>query len=356
MGRAEDLFERLSEEGEKAIDELILDRQSEELFLDFKRSADNGSGSKLHDNDRANLAKAISGFGNSEGGVIVWGVDCSRAPDIGDVASSKAPIQNPKRFLSWLEGTVSGCTVPPHSSIRHAVMESFTDKQVGFVSTYIPKSYLAPHQCLKPLQYYIRAGSDFVPTPHAVLMGLFGRRPQPFVFHMWSIPPARLVEKPGKRWAAEFDLGFMLGSHGPGVARDLYVNVQLIPSRGGSTAAIAIPNKVNWSGHHAFERITNIVSNDSFKLAPEAFVQPIIFKLSFMPPFESDLVYEITFGHQTSPVTKVNTRVKPEVLTQAHEALLKTGDSDEKTRRAFVETVMDLKDAEDRRKEIYRSL
>ena len=85
-------------------------------------------------------------------------------------------------------------------------------------------------------------------------------------------------------------------------------------------------------------------------------MQPIIFKLSFMPPFESDLVYEITFGHQTSPVTKVNTRVKPEVLTQAHEALLKTGDSDEKTRRAFVETVMDLKDTEDRRKEIYRSL
>jgi hypothetical protein len=173
---------------------------------------------------------------------------------------------------------------------------------------------------------------------------------------MWSIPPARLVEKPGKRWAAEFDLGFMLGSHGPGVARDLYVNVQLIPSRGGSTAAIAIPDKVNWSGHHAFGRITNIVSNDSFKLAPEAFVQPIIFELSFRPPFESDLFYEITFGHQASPVTKVTARVKPVVLTQAHETLLKAGDSDEKTGREFVETVMDLKDTENRRKEIYGSL
>jgi hypothetical protein len=235
-------------------------------------------------------------------------------------------------------------------------MESATHKEAGFVLTYVGKSYLAPHQCLKPLQYYIRAGSDFVPTPHSVLMGLFGQRPQPFVFHMWSIAPAHLVETTGKQWAAEFDLGFMLGSHGPGVARDLYVNVQVIPPRGGSTAAIVIQDKLNWSGHHAFGRITNIVSNDNFKLAPQAFVQPIIFKLSFVPPFDSDLFYDITFGHQTSAVTKVSARVKPEVLTEAHQVFLKAGDSHEKTGREFVETVMDLKDTENRRKEIYGSL
>ena len=69
MGRAEDLFKRLSDGGETEIDRLIVDRQSEELFLDFKQSADDGKGNKLHDNDRTNLAKAISGFGNSEGGL-----------------------------------------------------------------------------------------------------------------------------------------------------------------------------------------------------------------------------------------------------------------------------------------------
>ena len=68
MGRAEDLFRRLSENGAETIDALIADRQSEESFLDFKRSLDNGVGRRLHDSDRWNLAKAISGFGNSEGG------------------------------------------------------------------------------------------------------------------------------------------------------------------------------------------------------------------------------------------------------------------------------------------------
>ena len=78
MGRAEDIFERIQQNGETAIDEFIITRKSEELFLDFKRSADNGAGRVLHSIDRDNFAKAISGFGNSEGGVIVWGVDCSK--------------------------------------------------------------------------------------------------------------------------------------------------------------------------------------------------------------------------------------------------------------------------------------
>ena len=36
-----------------------------------------------------NLSKAISGFGNSEGGVLVWGVDCSRDLEDGDVAKAR---------------------------------------------------------------------------------------------------------------------------------------------------------------------------------------------------------------------------------------------------------------------------
>ena len=71
MGRAEEIFQKLKREGEAAIDEFILSRQSEELFLDFKRSHDGGKGKRLHDRDLNNLAKAISGFGNSEGGVII---------------------------------------------------------------------------------------------------------------------------------------------------------------------------------------------------------------------------------------------------------------------------------------------
>src|SRR5262245_44980091 len=100
MGRAEEIFETIVNRGGGVIDEFIATAASEELFLDFKRSADNGTGARLHQDDRNNLAKAISGFGNSEGGVIVWGIDCSRDPKKGDVAATKYPIAQPNRFKS----------------------------------------------------------------------------------------------------------------------------------------------------------------------------------------------------------------------------------------------------------------
>ena len=66
MERAEEFFEKIKSEGKSAIKEFILTRKEEELFLDFKRSADNGNGELLHTTDRKNLQKAISGYEMSD--------------------------------------------------------------------------------------------------------------------------------------------------------------------------------------------------------------------------------------------------------------------------------------------------
>ena len=191
MGRAEELFNKILAEKETAIYEFIRSRKAEELFLDFKRSSDNGSGNKLSQNDRNNLAKAISGFGNSEGGIIVWGVDCSQDIDGADVARTKIFIENPERFTSWLNSAISGCTIPPHQNVRNEPI--LTANNMGFVITLVPKSNNTPHQMVGKLQYYIRAGSDFVPTPHDVLAGMFGKRPQPHIMHQFLISPIEFI-------------------------------------------------------------------------------------------------------------------------------------------------------------------
>jgi predicted HTH transcriptional regulator len=176
MGRAEDLFERLERGGETEVLSFISQPVTEELFLDYKRSGDNGAGTSLDNNDRRNLAKAISGFGNSEGGVIVWGVDCRNDKMAGDIPiSPPIRIQNPTRFKSLLEQATSGLTVPPHATVRHHSIAE------GFVVTLIPSGLHAPYQTVGDLSYYIRAGSNFARAPHAVLAGMFGRRPQPII-------------------------------------------------------------------------------------------------------------------------------------------------------------------------------
>ena len=94
------------------------------MFLDFKQATP-GIGrnvTSLPRDDRKNLAKCISGFGNSEGGVIIWGVECSRDFDIGDVAKAKIKVPNVHRYLSWLENAISGCTIPSHNKVRNHII------------------------------------------------------------------------------------------------------------------------------------------------------------------------------------------------------------------------------------------
>ena len=56
MSRAEDIFERLIYFGEDAIDEFIMNRQTEELFMDFKQAVSDGKSMRsLHQNDRRKL-------------------------------------------------------------------------------------------------------------------------------------------------------------------------------------------------------------------------------------------------------------------------------------------------------------
>ena len=235
MGRAEDLFHRIEVGGGSIIDEYINTRRSEELFIDFKRSSDNGSKTCLSENDRNNLAKAISGFGNSEGGILIWGIDCSKEKDGTDVAKYKNPIINPARFVSWLENAVSGCTVPPHPRVRN-ISICLDGEDKGFVITYIPKSHHAPHQVVGKLQYYIRAGSNFVPVPHMVLPGMFGRPYPSHVFAMYLVAPATVE---GRFISSE--IGILIRNDGPGIVQDLY---------GASGFSVGTPH-ILWCGVHS---------------------------------------------------------------------------------------------------------
>ncbi len=179
MSRAEDIFQKLMYFGEDAIDEFIMNRQSEELFLDFKQTAsDTKNYNTLHRDDRKNLSKAISGFGNSEGGVILWGVECSRDNEIGDVAKAKVKVKNVHRFLSWLENAISGCTIPSHNKVRNHIV-SVDENGDGFIATYIPKCEVAPLMTSSNSAIYIRSGSNNIPAPYSVIAGMFGRYPQP---------------------------------------------------------------------------------------------------------------------------------------------------------------------------------
>lgn len=263
----------------------------------------------------------------------MWGVDCRPNQALGDVAAAKVKIQNPRRFKSWLEGAVSGLTVPPHPAVRHTVIED--DSGNGFVVTHIPKSYLVPHQCLRPIQFYMRVGSNFEPVPYGVLAGMFGRPPHPVIFHMWSAPPAELR---GDN-VARFRVGLLLTNRSTAIARDVYLSVTIIPPGANSRIAVEFPDLQNWSANQAFGCITQVLANETFRLAPHVVVQPLLLSFLLVPPFPERLYMKITTGCAGSPVKEFIQRLSSEELQASYDEFVAHYQSEE-ARRAFARRVV----------------
>lgn len=322
MSRAQDLFDRLVAGDEAEVLSFIAQPVTEELFLDYKRSANNGNGSALDQSDRNNLAKAISGFGNSEGGVIIWGVDCRFDKARGaDVPTGPVHICDPTRFKSWLENATSGLTIPPHAGVRHHAISA------GFVVTLIPQGMHAPYQALPEQSYYIRSGSNFAKTPHAVLAGLFGRRPQPsvkqhyFIADTVSMPPSGGIQT---------QISFILRNYGLGLAQNTFFNLSIksIPGRACRIVFNPSPNKEVWAGNLILSQQYQVVMRSGVLLAPEQDVNPVALEINFQNPIEADFAVEGMCGCEGGESHRFQYRVRMQDIIEATNKLMKIKTSD----------------------------
>ena len=350
--RAEDLFRQFVSGGEETIDRFITEQISEELFIDYKRTANDGDEAKLNQNDRENFARAIAGFGNSEGGVIVWGVDCRNDSERGDVPSGKFPLKNPKRFASHLEGAASGCTLPPHSGVKHHVIE-VSGIGAGFVVTYVAKSMFAPHQCIVGKyknRYYIRVGSNFELASHGLLAGMFGRQPTPNIFHMWGrggkMAPSSYAPLVTSRptsvpyvWNQ-----IIIRNHGVAVVEDLYVNLQLRPP-GPNCLAEMTQKDTRWEFHESVGG-WHFISAKGFRLAPAGMVTPVSVSVYLKPPFEAPFYYELSYGCGGSPVHRIVVSVPSDRVESAYRDFLKS-DQSKQAGFEFARQVLDLNSDEE---------
>ena len=341
MERAEELFEKIKSEGKSAIKEFILTRKAEELFLDFKRSADDGKGKLLHEHDRNNLRKAISGFGNSEGGIIVWGVDCSKDFDGSDVAKAEHPITNAKRFESWLNGAISGCTIPPHTGVQNHSLE-IDGKGNGFVVTYIPKSENTPHQEISSRRYYIRAGSNFMPTPHDVLSGMFGKRPQPKVrrnTHIFSLRTNKQEE------SITIPIGFHFINDGPGVALDLFASFHFLSIPGPNCKIFYEKKHPDFKDYGNYDYFYSIISNPDVRLPPGGILLALSIEIILIPPFENNLSVEAILGFGNAPPLKFVFKNSKENVQSWYDRIfpiLKTSEYDDNKRTEIVNELLGL--------------
>jgi Putative DNA-binding domain len=158
------------------IEGFVRDRRQEDLHLDFKLLS---SVDDINRDDRKNLAISISGFANSDGGIIVWGVDSRKDPETGiDSAINCRPLVNGRLILSRLQAYTGQATSPVVPNVLHKFIPTIGNS--GFIITYIPSCDAGPFMAkLGEDRYYKRSGDSFYKMEHYDIQDMFGRRRKP---------------------------------------------------------------------------------------------------------------------------------------------------------------------------------
>lgn len=156
------------------IEELVSTGEEENLQLEFKAIND----PSLNSDDKRNLAKALSGFSNSNGGIIVWGIDARKNPKGIDCACDKKEIRQLSLFISRLNELTGRAVTPIVEGVKHKKIASVDDR--GFGVTLVLESDSGPHMAkLGEDRYYKRSGDSFYRMEHFDLEDMFGRRKKP---------------------------------------------------------------------------------------------------------------------------------------------------------------------------------
>lgn len=160
------------------IERFLSDKQEENINLEFKTVNHPDYHDENREFDKKNISEALSGFANSNGGIIIWGIKAKINSAGQDVAKESKPINQLTKFLNVINRLESQAITPPIIGIEHKKIEISED--TGYVKTFIPQSENAPHMAnFSGKHYYKRSGDSFYQCEHYDIVDMFSRKKSP---------------------------------------------------------------------------------------------------------------------------------------------------------------------------------
>jgi len=211
--------------------------QTEDLHLDVKEwpARDDQAQQRV-------LAKALSGFSNADGGILVIGLEArSLGNGDPDVIQALKPVTDAMAVKSRIENLIGNLIEPPVPGIRVAEVLEVVGQPLGFVLVYIPPTDGLPVRSRKHSNFYMRVSAGTFPMEYFQLADMFGRRQRP-VLSLWAIIGRVRAEVNAAYWEREFVVGIM--NSGRGIAKFPSLRYPVIP--GINSAAYGLDGNGRW--------------------------------------------------------------------------------------------------------------
>ncbi len=208
-----DLLEWFEALNKRKIEAFVADKREEDLQLEFKTVSSSGMGNR---DDRKNFAKALSGFSNSSGGLIVWGINACKNERKVDCACEVKPIEDISLLYAKLNEFTGQFVSPIVDGVRHKKIKAAGTG--GYAVTLIPESYASPHMAKGGEdRYYKRSGDSFYRMEHFDIEDMFGRRKKPeLILQAWC-----------ERRGGQVNVVLGLKNLGRGTAKYPYVTIDV---------------------------------------------------------------------------------------------------------------------------------
>lgn len=161
------------------LQELVDNGEAEGLHLECKAPAS----PKLNQDSKIHLAKAVSGFSNTAGGVIIWGISTTKHDHSGlDVLTQLEPIGRCRHFEQQVNKTIPTLATPAiFGAETKIIRERLTDTK-GIVLAYISKLDGDPVQSNLDHLFCFRGGDDFPIAPYDMIKRLFAASESPNIY------------------------------------------------------------------------------------------------------------------------------------------------------------------------------
>lgn len=182
---AREFFDRIRTEAWPFVSSWPEQQQAEHVYLDFKRGNFDPATGKLVATDKDALARALSGFANTDGGVLVFGVDArSAGKGEPDVVQSIEPIPGLRRFAELVRETSKTIVEPVIAGLDLESVANPAAADEGVLAVLVPRSMGGPHRAnggeeTTKDRYFMRTADSTKVMPHRLLAALFAAPPEP---------------------------------------------------------------------------------------------------------------------------------------------------------------------------------
>lgn len=205
----------------KRIKDLIDEGEVEDQYLECKAPVE----PRLTRDYKAKLAQAASGFANSGGGVIIWGVSTTHHSHSGlDVLSGIEPIGNVIRLAQQIDRELPRLTTPQLTFEESRILYRIKKDSRGVAVTYIPAFDGDPIQSTVDRNFYIRTGDDFREMPYETLQRMFTGTKAPVLRPIFD--PALISVDGDGLWNIQVGVA----NDSTAVARDVCVTIEALNS------------------------------------------------------------------------------------------------------------------------------